>query len=164
MSAGESGFVQASRLPRWLLWSWAAMLSMAGPAWAIDNPDAPDRKAAFLARAKPYEERLSEASGGGPALAPAAAAYAGFLDDEMNRAYRQLLGRVNGDARQALVLSQRQWLLFRDAEMRFIGRNWTAGNFGSSSALSRADYRAALFRQRVLTLLDYLRNYPAGER
>jgi uncharacterized protein YecT (DUF1311 family) len=137
------------------------MLSPMKSAQAIDNPDAPDHQAAFLTRAKPYEERLSEASDG-PASASAAAAYALFLDAEMNLAYRQLLARLDGRARQDLTLSQRRWLLFREAENRFIGANWTPKNFGSSAALSRVDYRTTLVRQRVLTLLVYLQNYSAG--
>ena len=131
---------------------------------AVDNPDAPDYQAAFLARAKPYEERLSDAAGGGAGLTDAAVAYARFLDTELNQAYRQLLGRLDALSRQALVSSQRRWLAFRDAEIGFIDENWTPRNFGSSSVFSRADYRATLVKQRVLVLLAYLRNYPVSGR
>jgi len=141
----------------------AAALFVAGSARAIDNPDAPDRKAEFLARAQPYEERLA-AESGGPAMAMAATAYAKFLDVELNRAYQQLLGQLGDDARRALTRSQREWLRYLDAETRFIDRNWTPRNFGSSSALSRADYRSTLIKQRVLTLLAYLQNYSIGGR
>jgi uncharacterized protein YecT (DUF1311 family) len=136
----------------------AAALLVAGSAQAIDNPDAPDRKAEFLARAQPYEERLA-AESGGPAWASASTAYATFLDGELNRSYQQLLGHLGDEARRALARSQREWLRFLDAETRFIDRNWTPRNFGSSSVLSRADYRSALVKQRVLTLLAYLQNY-----
>jgi hypothetical protein len=61
-------------------------------------------------------------------------------------------------------LHQRQWLAFRAAETRFINGNFTPQNFGSSSALSRADYGATLVGQLVLTLLAYLQNYPAAPR
>ena len=64
--------------------------------------------------------------------------------------------------RQDLVRSQKSWLIFRDAEMRFIANNWTPQDFGSSSATSQAAYRAALIRGRVETLLGYLRSYPPG--
>ncbi len=57
--------------------------------------------------------------------------------------------------------SQREWLQFRDAELRFVDRNWTPKNFGSSYVLSRAGYRYQLVKQRVLALLAYLQNYPA---
>ena len=135
----------------------------AGSAHAIDNPDAPNHQAAFLARAQPFEKRLAEVSGG-PEFAPAASAYARFLDAELNQAYRQLREQLRGDNRQALTFSQRQWGLFRDAESDFIGGNWSPKNFGSSSALSRADYRATLVRQRVVMLLAYLQNYPPRSR
>jgi uncharacterized protein YecT (DUF1311 family) len=141
---------------------WAAALLAAGPSRALDNPDAPDRTAEFLVRAQPYEARLADAAGG-PEYAPAAADYARFLDSELNQSYRRLLARLDRESRQALVLAQRHWLRFLDAETRFIGGNWTARQFGSSAALSRADYRATLVRQRVLGLLAYLQNYPADE-
>ena len=134
-----------------------------GPAWAIDNPDAPDWTAAFTARAQPLEERWS-AEAGGPGGGAAAQAYARFLDAELNQAYQALLQQLQGESRRALVQSQRQWLAFRAAETRFIHGNFTPQNFGSSSALTRADTSASLVKQRVLTLLAYLQNYPAAPR
>ena len=140
-----------------------AAVLCAGPAHAIDNPDAPNHQAAFLVRAQPFEKRLAEVAGG-PEFAPAAVAYARFLDAELNQAYRQLREQLRGDTRQALTFSQRQWGQFRDAETDFIGGNWSPKNFGSSSAMSRADYRATLVKQRVVMLLAYLQNYPPRSR
>jgi uncharacterized protein YecT (DUF1311 family) len=141
------------------------MLTLALSGWAsahaIDNPDTPDRSAAFLARAQPYEDRLSQASRTSD-IAAAASAYAEFLDAELNTAYQDLLARVaDSSTRRALMQSQREWLQFRDAELRFVDRNWTPKNFGSSYVLSRAGYRHQLIKQRVSTLLAYLQNYPA---
>jgi uncharacterized protein YecT (DUF1311 family) len=133
------------------------------PARALDNPDGPDRTAEFLARARPFEQRLVDAPSPGTS-ALAAAAYAEFLDSELHRSYQLLLAQLGGPARRALVQSQLKWSRFHAAETEFIGSNWSPQNFGSSSALSRADYRSALVRQRVLTLLAYLQNYPAGAR
>ena len=154
-----SARVSASRR----VWLLAVLLAIAAwpPASAIDNPDAPDRTAAFLARAQVLEAQVLQTAGG-PAQGEAAAAYAVFLERELNVAYRLLLARLAGAHRQALLRSQRQWLAFRDAEYGFIDGNWTASNFGSSSAISRAGYRAALVKQRVLNLLDYLRNYGSA--
>ena len=153
MSAGD---------PRRRAWLCGAVAwALAGPALSIDNPDAPDWTAAFQARAQPLEEQVS-VTAGGPGQAAAGATYARFLDGELNQAYQALLKQLEGEARRALVQSQRQWLAFRDSEGRFIARNWTLQNFGSSSALSRADYQASLVKQRVLTLLAYLQNYPPG--
>ena len=81
----------------------------------------PDRVAAFAARAAPLEAALAETSGGS-AASQAGQAYAVFLDTELNTAYHALLARLQPPARQALVVSQRQWLRFRDAEQGFIGQ------------------------------------------
>jgi uncharacterized protein YecT (DUF1311 family) len=146
---------------RLLLLGAALIVALAVPAHALDNPDAPDRNAEFLARAQPFEQRVADASSSTDGHA-AAAAYAAFLDAELNRAYQALLAHLTGEARRALVSSQRQWLRYRDTETQFIDRNWVPQNFGSSSALSRAGYRGSLVKQRVLSLLAYLNNYPPG--
>lgn len=130
-------------------------------AWGIDNPDVPDLVADFHARARPLEDRWSAAAGG-PGEGPASQAYLQFLDQELNQAYRALMTRLPAASRRALVRSQQHWLAYRDAEVRFIDANWTAGSFGTSASISRADYQASLVRQRVLTLLSYLKNYPAN--
>ena len=48
---------------------------------------------------------------------------------------------------------------YRQADFDFIAEDWTSTTFGSSSILSRGDYRSAVTRHRVTTLLQYLRNY-----
>ena len=157
---------------RWLRpWVWcavmmavtmavtAALVSTPTAALAIDNPDAPDRVAAFERRAEPYEQQLA-ATDGGNAAVRAGAAYATFLDAELNAAYRRLLSQLNGPQRQALVESQRQWLRFRDAEQAFIQRHWTAESHGSSASLSVAGYRNAMVKDRVLRLLRYASERP----
>ena len=101
---------------------------------------------------------------GGPEFSPAAVAHAKFLDAELNQAYRQLREQLRGDNRQGLTFSQRQWGQFHGAETEFIGGNWSPKNFGSSSAMSRADFRATLVRQRVLMLLAYRQNDPPRGR
>lgn len=139
----------------------------AGPAHAIDNPDAPNYQAPLPARAQPFEKRLADVAVG-PEFSPAAVAhakaYAKFLDAELNQAYRQLREQLRGDNRQALTFPQRQWGQFHDAETEFIGANWSPKNFGSSSEMSRAEYRATLVRQRVTMLLAYRQNYPPRSR
>jgi uncharacterized protein YecT (DUF1311 family) len=138
-----------------------------GRAFAIDNPESPDLTAAFLARAQPFEERLDAgAGGGGEARSRAAGEYASFLEIELDRAYMQLQLQLQLDAagRRSLQVAQRRWLDFRGAEERFIADNWIPRNFGSSSLLSRGGYRARLVKERVLTLLAYLQNYPETPR
>lgn len=141
---------------------FAAALSCCTAAYAIDNPDTPDRNAAFLLQAQPYEERFLQASRSSE-IAAAGAAYAAFLDAELNKTYQDLLAAVeNTGTRRALAQAQREWLEFRDAEFRFIGNHWTPQNFGTSSAQSRVAHRNQIVKQRVSTLLAYLQNYPAA--
>lgn len=144
----------------WLRHAAVALLFVvsAAPVRAIDNPDAPNRAAAFESRAAAFEERLN-ATDGGSAAALSGHAYAEFLDAELNTAYRTLLLKLQGPARSALVESQRQWLRFRAAENSFIAQHWTRERSGSSASLSSAGYRTALVKQRVLQLLRYGADY-----
>ena len=146
--------------------AWAAILLIAAhatPALSIDNPDAPDLRSVFVARAQGFEQRLAD-EGNDIARNKLAAEYTEFLGREINTAYGLLVKRLDGPSRAALLSSQRQWEIYRSAEQRFIAKSWTRENFGSSAAISRADYRNAVLRQRAETLLDYLRNYPALDR
>ena len=136
-----------------------AIWGLAASANAIDNPDAPDRVAAFEGRASVFEQQLA-ATDGGTAAARAGQAYAAFLDAELHAAYQALLGKLQGPAHGALVASQRRWLRFRDAERRFIGQHWTPARNGSSASLSVAGYRNAIVRDRVVQLLRYTAEYP----
>jgi uncharacterized protein YecT (DUF1311 family) len=128
-------------------------------AYAIDNPDAPDEVAAFEQRAKPFEERFNNQTNTS-GINQAGADYAKFLDEELNSAYQRLLKKLDTpNAREQLRKSQHAWLAYYQAETNFIWTNWTPANFGSSSALSRQQYRNSLLKERVEVLLHYLRNY-----
>ncbi len=140
----------------------AAALSFAvlsASASGIDNPDAPDRVAAFESRAAPLELQLA-ATDGGSAATRAGKMYADFLDTELNTAYRTLLMKLRGPARVTLAQSQQQWLRFRDAEYQFIAQHWTRERSGSSASLSVAGYGNAIVKERVLQLLRYTAEYP----
>ena len=133
-------------------------LVLCASAFALDNPDAPPRVTQFLVKAKPYEDRLA-AESSQPQFGQAADAYSQFLDAELNDVYSALLRHLDLPNRQALVRSQRDWLAFRNSEFGFIDANWSRAHFGNSSMISRADYRTAILKQRVVTLLQYLQNY-----
>ena len=126
---------------------------------AIDNPDAPDYIGEFQNRAQVYERAIQQAAQTTLDYVEAYAAYERFLDQELNNAYGQLMTHLDKALRQALRNSQRKWLEYRDAEFDFIAANWMPENFGSSSAISRGDYRTTLIRDRVMLLLNYLQNY-----
>lgn len=136
-----------------------ACTGMASSAYALDAPDAPDRVGAFERRAAPFERQFA-ATDGGSAAVRAGQAYSNLLDAELNAAYRTILTNLRSPAREALVESQRRWLNFRDAEFRFIARQWTNERSGSSASLSVAGYRNALTKERVIRLLRYAAEHP----
>lgn len=149
---------------RWCARRWMILLALvgalqAGGAAAIDNPDRPDPVREFTAQADAFEARIRAAEMDKDIL-DAYVRYEAFLDQAMNDAYGALRAFEKEAQRQDLLRSQRQWLAFRNAELRYIANTWTSADFGSSAAVSRAAYRAALLRARVETLLGYLRSYP----
>lgn len=141
------------------LLSGAACLAATRATWAIDNPDAPDHVAQFEARARRPARHFADAAGG-PGQAEAASAYLQFLDTELNAAYARLLATLPPAQRPALVAAQRQWLRWRDAELAWLDATWTSQRLGSSAALTRADRRATLLRQRAVALLGYVKALP----
>jgi len=164
MTQGRAQPPHGSRSPQWSR-RWArglvalALSATTAGVWAIDNPAAPDRVGAFEARAAPFEARLAATDGGGAAV-QAGAAYARFLDAELDTACRTLRDRLDAPARTALVRSRQQWLRFRDAQRRFITLQWTRERNGTSAILSVAEYSNAIVRRRVIQLLRYAAEYP----
>lgn len=128
------------------------------PLLAIDNPDAPDYLASFKNEAERHELQIAnETSATG--MAEADSRYEKFLDAQLNTTYKQLRDHLTDAQKDQLKNSQQAWLHFRDAEIKLIFGNWTPENFGSSSAISRRAYVAAITRARVEQLLIYLKNY-----
>jgi len=126
---------------------------------AIDNPDAPDYINDFINRAQAYERDIQQTTHTTQSYLTAYAAYENFLDQELNTAYRQLMEHLPDETQQALKNSQQAWLNYRDKEFDFIARNWTTEKSGSSATISRGDYRTQLIKDRIMLLLQYLRNY-----
>lgn len=146
-------------------WQWmraaclgAAMLASTA-AMAVDNPDAPDRLAAFEQRIQPLEAAVANQNTTADMLR-ASSAYAKQLDVELNETYRELMAKVGATGAQKLRASQRNWLAFMTTEAAFIDGTWNAKDFGSTSALSRSEYRNRVTKARIVQLLDYLRSYP----
>lgn len=146
---------RAGRLPAFVL-----LVLASGCALALDNPDAPDRVAAFEAREAPYREAIHVEADTTAAYRAAYDRYERFLDGELNRAYQALRRELDDGARQQLRAAQRAWIDYRDAAFAFIEGNWRREDFGSSAVISRGGYRTRIIRDRVLTLLHYLQNYP----
>ena len=146
-------------------WQWmraaclgAAMLASTA-AMAVDNPDAPDRLAAFEQRIQPLEAAVANQNTTADMLR-ASSAYAKQLDVELNQTYRELMAKVGATGAQKLRASQRNWLAFMTTEAAFIDGTCNAKDFGSTSALSRSEYRNRVTKARIVQLLDYLRSYP----
>lgn len=126
---------------------------------AIDNPDAPDLVGDFLHRAAPLEKAVGLAGDGGRDDILVYRKYQAFLDEELNRAYRLLMSKLDPPLRSELRDTQRRWIAFRDAEFIFINGNWTRDRFGSSANISRGAYRCTIIKDRVIQLLLYAKNY-----
>ena len=135
------------------------MIIVGSTSLAIDNPDAPDYVAEFRTRSKAHELAINQKARTTQDYVNAYSAYECFLDQELKRAYRSLIDRLNEKALQRLIQSQENWLKYRDTEFEFIGTNWKTENFGSSSVISRGAYRTTLIKNRVILLLHYLKNY-----
>ena len=76
-------------------------------------------------------------------------------DQELNRLYKQMQGRLKGDdkARQLLTTAQRKWVAFRDAECSFTTLR-SAG--GSINAMEQNNCLADLTRNRATELQNHL--------
>lgn len=136
-----------------------AAILVSTAAMAVDNPDAPDRLAAFEQRIQPLEAAVANQNTTADMLR-ASSAYAKQLDVELNQIYRELMTKVGPTGAQKLRASQRNWLSFMTTEAAFIDGTWNAKDFGSTSALSRSEYRNRVTKARIVQLLDYLRSYP----
>lgn len=129
------------------------------PSHAIDNPDAPDHIGEFRKRAQEYEVIINQRTKTTQDALKAYADYERFLDKELNQVYKALSTKLGADQISKLKQSQRDWLQYRDSEFDFISENWTNKNFGSSSVVSRGDYRTTIIRDRIILLMSYLKNY-----
>lgn len=155
MLAGKSAWAR--------LWRSAVVGAVLGflsiAVHALDNPESPDRVAAFERRAAPFAQALDKTDGGS-ASAQAGKRYADFLQVELQSAFEALRRHLHGPALQALLKSQRDWLKFNEAERSFIDRQWTTARQGSSAQLSVALCRVALLKQRTVQLLQYGLEFP----
>ena len=129
------------------------------PVFAIDNPDVPDYVGEFEARMQKHETYLYEQATTTQDYREGFAAFEKDLDAELNQAYQLLMSNLAPGQQELLKQSQRDWIKFRESEYSFITNNWTAEQFGTSSVISRGNYRTMLIKSRVITLLNYLLNY-----
>ena len=75
-------------------------------------------------------------------------------DQEMNRAYKNLMARLNADQQSILKESQRNWIKFRDSEFRAIS-SIVASMDGTMWQLIATNNGMEIVRQRALQLIAY---------
>jgi len=127
--------------------------------FAIDNPDAPDLVAEFEAREKPFIVTIEKPSNTTSDYSVAYSNYLKFLDKELNTVYKTLHTKLPEDKQKQLKSSQVSWLKYRDFEFAFIDSTWTNTDFGTSSGISRGQYKASVVRNRVVQLMHYAKTF-----
>lgn len=126
---------------------------------AIDNPDAPDLIAEFEVREKPLITAIEKPTNTTGDYAASYASYLKFLDKELNTVYKTLRTKLPTDKQKQLKASQVSWLKYRDLEFAFIDNTWNNKDFGTSSAISRGQYKASVVRDRVIQLMHYAKTF-----
>lgn len=128
-------------------------------AFAIDNPDAPNLIAQFETREKPFIAAIEKPTNTTSDYSVAYSNYLKFLDKELNTVYKTIRTKLLEDKQKQLKASQLGWIKYRDLEFAFIDGTWTNKDFGSSSDISRGQYKASVVRNRVIQFMHYARTY-----
>lgn len=123
---------------------------------AIDNPDAPDFIVEFETREAPLLDSTENSNGYRESLA-AYTEYLIFLDKELNVVYKHLQAKLPADKQAQLKQSQVAWLKYRDLEFSLIDNTWEKSAFGSSSSITRGQFKTTIVRDRVIQLMHYAR-------
>jgi uncharacterized protein YecT (DUF1311 family) len=76
---------------------------------------------------------------------------------EIDRVYKQLLGKLDADQQKSLKEAQRAWIKWRDAEAEAIARLGGAVG-GSAMRVDYANAQAKLIKQRTDVLRGYLKD------
>lgn len=139
----------------WLGLAALTVVLFSNLTFAIDNPDAPDLLAEFELREKSFVAAIEKPTNTTTDYSIAYANYQDFLDKELNKVYKTFRTMLPADKQKQLKTSQVSWLKYRDLEFAFIDSTWNNIDFGSSSVISRGQYRASLIRNRVVQLMHY---------
>jgi uncharacterized protein YecT (DUF1311 family) len=143
----------------WLGMAALTLMLFSNLALAIDNPDAPDLISQFETREKPFIAAIEKPSNTSSDYSAAYSNYLKFLDKELNTVYKTLRTKLPEDKQKQLKASQVSWLKYRDLEFSFIDGTWTNKDFGTSSGISRGQYKASIVRNRVIQLMHYARAF-----
>lgn len=143
----------------WLAVAAFTLILFSNPNLAVDNPDAPDLIAEFEGREKSFITAIEKPSNTTADYSIAYANYLKFLDKELNTAYKTLRTKLPREKQKQLKASQLSWIKYRDLEFTFIDNTWTNKDFGTSSAISRGQYKVGVVRSRVVQLMHYTKNF-----
>lgn len=143
----------------WLGIAALTLVLLSNLTFAIDNPDAPNLIAEFEAREKPLIAAIEKPTNTTGDYAVFYASYLKFLDKELNTVYKTLRTKLPEDKQKQLKASQVSWIKYRDLEFAFIDNTWTNKDFGTSSGISRGQYKASVVRDRVIQLMHYAKNF-----
>lgn len=135
------------------------VIGLIGRAGALDNPDAPDLISEFQKRELIYLTAINNPQNSTRDFLVAYDDYLSFLNEELGRASEAIKSKLPESRQLELKTAQRHWTKYRDAEFELIKNTWTRQDFGSSSGVSRGDYRASIVKDRILQLLHYAKNF-----
>ena len=75
-------------------------------------------------------------------------------DKELNKYYRLLLTKLDAPGQKKLKETQKQWIIFRDNEIKFISEAYGKRE-GTMWVITVADKVNQLIRQRAVDLIEY---------
>ena len=76
-------------------------------------------------------------------------------DQELNRAYNKLSGKLSPEGKQALKEAQVEWIKYRDAEFKLINTIYSSRQ-GTMYAPMHASARTEVVKKRALEIQSYL--------
>ncbi|MCM3172705.1 lysozyme inhibitor LprI family protein [Paenibacillus sp. MER 99-2] len=82
--------------------------------------------------------------------------YTEIWDKELNHIYKKLLSKLDGEPREALIESQKDWLQYHLKESKFVEDTFiNNGYLGSSGSVSLATAIRERIRERTIQLYEY---------
>lgn len=143
----------------WLGTAALTLILFSNLTFSIDNPDALDLIAEFETREKSFTVAIEKPSNTTNDYSVAYSNYLKFLDKELNTVYKTLRTKLPEEKQKQLKASQVSWIKYRDLEFAFIDSNWTNKDYGTSSGISRGQYKASVVRNRVIQLMHYAKTF-----
>ncbi|PCJ21779.1 MAG: hypothetical protein COB04_02330 [Gammaproteobacteria bacterium] len=135
------------------------LIGLIGKTCALDNPDAPDLIGEFKKRELIHLAAIDNPKNKTRDFLVAYDDYLIFLNKELIMASETIKSKLPEQRKLELMTAQLHWIEYRDAEFELIKNTWTRKDFGSSSGISRGDYRTSIVKNRVLQLLHYANNF-----